>query len=210
MTSREINTLKLKFYSNVERLGRTQNGTNKQIKNTDICFQERNFMEYYIDGKSLINEIGMKFWNRQNSENFFDSKNSFLGSFDEDTDIIFISLMLKLESKESIRKFINCYISSEMSEERFRLIFKEIKEEEDKITLLYGCTCGDIYCGGIGAEIKKDENYYYWFFGEDKNTLSYKFDINEYENELTDFMKDKKDINNIYQYLVRIHYAITN
>lgn len=192
MSSKETNTLKLKFYNNIERLGRTLAPTKNPIVNTPICSQGRNFMEYYIDGKSLINEIGIKFWNKQNSESFFDSKNSFLGSFDEDTDIIFLSLMLKLESKEHIRKFINGCSLTEISEERLTILFKEIQKEEEQLTLLYGCPCGDTYCGGIGAEIKREEPYYYWIFGEHNNTLSYKFDAAEYEQELTGFLKTKK------------------
>lgn len=50
-------------------------------------------------------------------------------------------------------------------------------------------TCGDTDCGGIGAEIRKDEYYYYWIFGENENRLSYKFDADEYKNEFVNYLK---------------------
>jgi len=181
MNNIETNTLELKLYDN---LGLKEN--------SDKFFQRKNFMEFYVDGKSLINEIGKVFWNKNNSESFFDQHIGFLGSFDEETDLKFISLMLNFDSKKTTRKFIKDYSSFEISEEKFEHLFKEIKEENKKITLLYGCPCGDIYCGGIGVEIKNDKKYHYWIFGENENSLVYKFDSIEYQNEMIDYLEWKK------------------
>jgi len=191
MNSTRTNTLKLKFYNNIERLKRTQIKHEEQKRNTNKYAQGKNFMEFYIDGKSLINEVGKAFWNKNNSESYFDEHIGYLGSFDNETDLIFISLMLNFDSKKRTREFIKCNSSFDISEEKFEHIFEEIKEIEDRITLLYGCPCGDVYCGGIGTEIRKDEKYYYWVFGENDNVLSYKFNANEYQNEMTNYLKMK-------------------
>lgn len=192
MNSTRTNTLKLKFYNNIERLKRTQIKHEEQKRNTNKYAQRKNFMEFYIDGKSLINEVGKAFWNKNNSESYFDEHIGFLGSFDDETDLIFISLMLKFDSKKRTREFIKCNSSFEISEEKLENVFEEIIYIEDRITPLYGCPCGDVYCGGIGAEIRKDEKYYYWVFGENDNVFSYKFNANEYQNELLDYLKMKK------------------
>lgn len=189
MDRKETKKLTLRFYDNIGRVTKTKPITFEQPENKKRTFATKNFIEFYIDDKSLINEIGKKFWNKINSESFFDNHIGFIGAFNEETDLLFVAAMLKLESNERLMKFIKRFASFEVSEERSNRIVKEIKANEKEVTLIYGCPCGDTGCGGIGAEINRDEHFYYWMFGEDENRLSYKFDSEEYENEFIDYLK---------------------
>lgn len=185
VVSQKTNKLELKFYNNVERHRRVYEQKTIESK------QVKNFYEFYIDGKSLISEIGKTFWSKQNAETFFDDKVGYLGAFNEETDLVFLVLLYQLELETEIRKFIESNMSCKLSGTKMSTILEEINEEKIGLTLLYGCSCGDTYCQGIGVEIKKEDDFYYWTLGEENKVLFYKFEAKAYENELNKVLKDK-------------------
>ncbi|WP_196890183.1 hypothetical protein [Aureivirga sp. CE67] len=133
--------------------------------------------------KCLINEIGRIFWNKDNSESFFDDNIGFLGAFCKETDLIMISFFLKFKTKRETREFIEKYI--EIEEDRFENLYREFNEE---ITLFYGCRCGDLNCGGIGAKIEKSTKFYNWVLGEGENSKIYRFETEQYQNEFLKYL----------------------
>ena len=69
------------------------------FKSKDRSISLRDFYEYYIDGRPLINIISKYYWNIEANEHseFFNSKVGCLGSFGLFWDEIYISILTKKE-----------------------------------------------------------------------------------------------------------------
>ncbi|WP_291721506.1 hypothetical protein [Bernardetia sp.] len=70
--------------------------------------------------------------------------------------------------------------------------FMEYREncEKDKWQTLYGCTCGDSGCSGLGTIITKKEDSYIWTFGEEENELQFIFEESQYRMAFQKALKE--------------------
>lgn len=190
----KTNLFELKFYDKLTQFPKVDIRT----KHLDIPNQRRanrNFYEYLIDGKFLINKIGAHYWdkNKNNFETFFDENISPLGAFDFHSDFLHINeMLLNTPTKEQIEKAILQAFPSVNDKRKTFLIeysmdWLDIKNPSEVI--FYVCSdCGDKEsCGGLSGSISKNDSYYYWDFGDDK--LHFKFDKTQYENTLQLFLK---------------------
>ena len=204
----KISTLELRFYDNIKRYFKYNDDTascewddDKNyfniIRKDGSRVTNRNFHEYYIDGKGLINHLGQAYWSNPNPTRFFDDFIGSIGSFGLFWDFITINeLQLNtLSEQEILDKLIELNPSRRYKNNATMINFAVEQltlEQSDKTkALLYRCPhCGDEGCGGIEVEISKSELYYDWDFGDDK--LKFRFEKSQYENYLNSFLRTDK------------------
>jgi len=203
----KISTLELRFYDNIKRCLKYNDDTasyewdddNKYfniIQKDGSRVTNRNFHEYYIDGKGLINHVGQAYWSNPNPIRYFDDFVGQIGSFSLFWDFMAINeLQLNtLSEQEIVDKFIELNPSrrDKNNATMIKFALEQLTfEQSDKTKLLLYCCahCGDEGCGGMDVEISKSELYYDWDFGDDK--LKFRFERSQYENYLNNFFENQ-------------------
>lgn len=189
----KINTLELKFYPNIEcYLAQMSEEERKKAKveyvnenHAEIRIGKKghklviNFYEYYVDGKSVYNEISKYYWKTKSEHlepNFSYEQIGWIGSFDEIFDWVQMKefLLEEITTEEILQYFP---LKIEIVE---HIVEHHEAYKNEKYHTLYGCICGHEGCGGHGVIITKENGFYFWTFGEGENELQYKFEENQY------------------------------
>ena len=204
----QISQLTLKKFNNIERQIQSHRSdileayedeshmASIHLKSGRII-KARNFYEFYINDKPLINHIGEAYWNKdstQASSDFFDSNVGTLGSFGDFWDDIYVSILLRkrfdkkqnklLSKNETIKTILDAdSVSKSKIEDK---IWNHLIED----FLFYRCQfCGDSQCGGIALKIVKKRDTMIW---TDYDKLNFEFKFDAYEKTLNDYLKRKK------------------
>jgi|GEM_PF-5931169 len=157
----------------------------------------RDFYEFYINDKSLLNIISENYWTKSANENseFFNTNIGCLGGFGYFWDDINICILRKKEftkhqENELFRMFKSNYKTSKFS-------FSNQKTKDQIVTdvrnnfLFYCCQdCGDSGCGGISLDIKIINNYIIW---TDNEKIEITFDLIEYTEVLKKYLIEIAD-----------------
>lgn len=192
----KINTLELKFYPNIEcHLAGMNEEERKKAKveyinenHAEIRIGKkghklvRNFYEYYVDGKSVNNEISLHYWDLPLPKPKYLPSNSsyeqigWIGAFDAIFDWVLMKefLLEEVTTEEILQLF------SLKRERAERIVEHHEIYKNEKYQTLYGCICGDKGCSGLGTIITKENGFYTWTFGEGENELQFRFEENQY------------------------------
>ncbi len=191
--NRQIKLLK----KETKEISHTQEqGTIIQLKSGNRI-RVRDFHEFYIDDKPLIQFIGEAYWKKKlPGDNpfhyFFDTHVGCLGSFGKHWDDIFIQVLLKRNFKKKQIDFIlekSCLDDLHHPSMTNKEMKNQIIEDTRNEFLFYCCQdCGDAGCGGITFNIIKENHLITW---SDDDKLKFTFDYYQYESAFKKHLHSK-------------------